>query len=66
MSTAFWSAFWAGLACPTQVYTPSHDENYRDVGRVDRAWETAGHYIYQSLNSSAEDSLARQNDKRAK
>ena len=66
MSTAFWSAFWAGLACPTQTYTCPHDENYREVGRVDRAWEKVGRYISQSMNSSAEESHGRPNDKWAK
>jgi hypothetical protein len=66
MSTAFWSAFWSGLACPTQAYIRPHEENYKDIGRVDRAWEKVGQYIYQSMNSSAEESHGRHHDKWAK
>jgi hypothetical protein len=65
MSTAFWSAFWSGLACPTQAYIRPHDENYKDIGRVDRAWEKVGRYIYQGMNSIAEEPHDRRNDKRA-
>ena len=66
MSAAFWSAFWSGLACPTQAYIRAHDGDYRNIGRVDRAWEKVGHYLYQSMKSSAGESDGRHNDKRAK
>jgi hypothetical protein len=50
----------------TQAYIRPQDKNYKDIGRVDRVWEKVGHYIYQSMNSVAEESHGRHNDKWAK
>ncbi len=66
MSTAFWDAFWAGLACPTQLYALRHDENYKHVGQVDAAWKKAGGYIHRSIDSIVDDSGKRYSNKRAK
>jgi len=54
MNTAFWDAVWGGLACPTQLYAPTHAGNYKHVGRVDAAWKKVGGYIYESLDSMAD------------
>jgi hypothetical protein len=66
MSTAFWDAFWAGLACPTQLYASRHDKNYKQFGRVDTAWKKVGGYIYGSIDSMADDIDNRKSDKRAR
>jgi hypothetical protein len=66
MSTAFWDALWAGLACPTQLYASRHDENYKHVGRVDTAWKKVGGYIYGSIDSIVDDRDTQYSDKRAK
>jgi hypothetical protein len=66
MNTAFWDAFWAGLAGPIQLYAPRHDESYKHVGRVDTAWEKVGGYIYGSIDSLADNMDSRYDDKRAK
>ena len=66
MSTAFWDAFWAGLACPTQLYALRHDEKHKQVGRVDTAWKKVGGYIYGSIDSRADNMDSRYDDKRAK
>jgi hypothetical protein len=55
MSTAFWDAFWAGLACPAQLYALRHDEYYKHVGQVDAAWKKVGGYIYGGIGSMARD-----------
>ncbi len=66
MSTAFWDAFWAGLACPTQLYAPRHDENYKQFGRVDTAWKKVGGYICGGIDSVAHNIDDRKDTKRAK
>ena len=55
MKTAFWDAFWDGLACSTQLYAAPHDEKYKQCGRVDAAWEKVGRYISASINSTLDD-----------
>ena len=64
LRTAFWDAFWAGLACPTQLYAARHDKNH--VGRVDTAWKKVGGYIYGSIDAMADNIDNRYSDKRAK
>ena len=66
MSTGFWDAFWAGLACPTQLYAHRRDENYKHVGRVDTAWKKVGGHIYGSIDAMADDNDKRDRGKRAK
>jgi hypothetical protein len=66
MSTAFWDAFWAGLACPTQLYASRHDENYKQFGRVDTAWKKVGGYIYTSIDSMGDNIDKGDGDERAK
>jgi hypothetical protein len=66
MSSAFWDAFWAGLACPTQLYALRHDENYKHVGQVDAAWKKAGGYIHRSIDSSVDEIDHQNRDNRTK
>jgi hypothetical protein len=66
MSTAFWDAFWSGFACPTQLYASRHDENYKQLGRVDTAWKKVGGYIYDSIDLIADNTDARHRGKRTK
>ena len=55
MKTAFWDAFWDGLACSTQLYGPPRDEDYRRCGRVDTAWEKVGGYVSAGIDSTWDD-----------
>ena len=66
MSTAFWDALWAGLACPTQLYAFRRDEKYTQVGRVDTAWNKVGSYVYGSIDTLADNVGDREGNKRAK
>ena len=66
MSTAFWDAFWTGLACPTQLYAPTHGERYKHVGRVDAAWKKVGGYISDGIKGCSNQIDDRPSDQRTK
>jgi hypothetical protein len=66
MSTAFWDAFWAGLACPTQLYAPTRGDRYKHVGQVDVAWKKVGGYIADGMKDCSDQVKDRPSNKRTK
>jgi len=66
MNTAFWDAFLTGLACPTDLYTSRHGEDYEHVGSVETAWRKVGGYIYGSIDLGKTEGTDRYNRKRTK
>jgi hypothetical protein len=66
MSAAFWDAFWAGLACPTELYAPTHGDRYRYVGQVDAAWKKVGGYISAGMKDCSDQIEDRSSKQRTK